>query len=46
MAAQDKFITVIKEKGESLIDLKKLGDDGLRELQQIVESQHLRKLQK
>jgi hypothetical protein len=46
MAAQDKFITVIKEKGEALIDMKKLGDDGMRELQQIVEAQHLRKLQK
>jgi hypothetical protein len=46
MAAQDKFIGEVREKGDALIDLKKLGDDGIRELNQIVEAQHLRKLQR
>ena len=46
MAAQDKFIGEVREKGEVLIDLKKLGDDGIKELNQIVEAQHLRKLQR
>lgn len=38
MAAQDKFIGEVREKGDALIDLKKLGDDGIRELNQIVEA--------
>lgn len=43
---QRKHIEEIERKGNELIDLKKLGDEGTREVNQIVQSKNIKKMEK
>jgi len=43
---QRKHIEEIERKGNELIDLKKLGDEGTREVNQIIQSKNIKKMEK